>query len=84
MFFIWLVMPTNVGKQHLPSRMNRRLCGCPIGSLRYRIAMACQLAIQSGSVDHIVPTRSKKRCSSLFDRHPQLHVPRNSVRAEFQ
>ena len=28
MFFIWLVMPMNVGKQHLPSQMNRRPCGC--------------------------------------------------------
>ena len=45
MFFIWLVMPTNVGKQHLPSQMNRRhLVNAPMHC--YWIAMACQLAIQ--------------------------------------
>ena len=50
MFFIWLVMPMNVGKQHLPSQMNRRRCGCDRlarspNELLW-IAMASQLAIQ--------------------------------------
>ena len=45
MFFIWLVMPMNVGKQHLPSQMNRRLCGCD-KLVAFWIAMVSQLAIQ--------------------------------------
>ena len=75
MFFIWLVMPTNVGKQHLPSRMNRRLCGCD--KARCDIGSRWRANLESKCVDHIVPTRSKNVAElDLFDRHPQLHVPR--------
>jgi hypothetical protein len=81
MFFIWLVMPTNVGKQHLPSRMNRRLCGSD-----RLVAIAESLAaLDRDGVPNAIQVRGsyctnalQKRCSSstFVDHHPQLHVPR--------